>query len=326
MALAESAQNNDPLLNLRFAITSNSKAVLTSSSDPPTSEDETSISKAAHIHFTTPQGHRSFSLDTSTRFTALDQGVDLRSIYFAWLNKDVSVQDYLAAITSLNEELSRPGGAGGSVLNLPFGERFELLQWLQGEQEDSDYIKPLEEKAAATQATGAADVASGVTGSIDVVMTEAKGLGGVDARLIEIYKGERGIGDRNSVLRGGKPTVSGTSQFPQSRKFTNLARAGLHHHPQTSRTLHRPQASCSGSPPHRSTTLHRQPSPGVASRRETCLHWSPPRAHRPPLTLRLLPPPHVQHQAIPRGWHLRATRQHQHRHKHPAHSAAHANR
>ena len=233
MALAESAQT-DPLLNLRFAITSNSKPVLTSSSDPPTVEDSTVISKASHIHFTTPQGHRSFSLDTSTRFTALDQGVDLRSIYFAWLNKDVSVQDYLAAITSLNEELSRPGGAGGSVLNLPFGERFELLQWLQGEQEDSDYIKPLEEQAAAAQATGVADVTSGVTGSIDVVMTEAKGLGGVDARLIEIYKGERGIGDRNSVLRGGKPTVRGTLLFPQSHKFTNLARAGLHHYPQTS--------------------------------------------------------------------------------------------
>lgn len=207
MALAETAQN-DPLLNLRFAITSNSKSVLTSSSDPPTPEDSTGISKASYIHFSTPQGYRSFSLDTSTRFTALDQAIDLRSIYFAWLNKDVSVQDYLAAITSLNEELSKPDGAGGSVLNLPFGERFELLQWLQGEQEDSDYIQPLEEKAAAAQATGATDIASGVTGSIDVVMAEAKGLSGVDARLVEIYKGERGIGDRNSVLRGGKPTVS----------------------------------------------------------------------------------------------------------------------
>jgi len=191
---------SDPLLNLRNAISSNSQPILTTSSDPPTPDDATDISKATHIHFATPQGHRTFALDTPTRFKDSEKSFDLRSIYVAWLNKDAPVSDYLSALQALNDKLPEP------VQNLPFGARLELVQWLQNQIDESEYIQPLEEKAPAIQA--AADIAAGAKADVVHTSTDAlKGLGTVDARLQEIYKGERRMGDRNSVLRGSKPMV-----------------------------------------------------------------------------------------------------------------------
>lgn len=59
-----------------------------------------------------------------------------------------------------------------------------------------------------SSAAASAQVAAGIKGGIAPV-TSAGGRQGksIDPRLAEIYNGERRMGDRNSVLRGIKPTV-----------------------------------------------------------------------------------------------------------------------
>jgi parafibromin len=167
---------------------------------------------------------------------AANQPIDLRSIYFAWLKKDVAIPEYIASAQELNAVLeSRHRSEAGAtataeppkVLNLVFVERLDLITWLEGASEESEYIKPLEgvdagaatAAAAATQAArDSAAVASGAAGGVPTVSSgdarslaaaRAAGKGGrvIDPRLQEIYNGERKMGDRNSVLRGIRPTV-----------------------------------------------------------------------------------------------------------------------
>ena len=95
--------------------------------------------------------------------------------------------------------------------NLVFVERLDLITWLEGASDESEYIKALESDATAAQAAGSAAVASGASGGVSTVPSGAAGARPgkvIDPRLQEIYNGERRMGDRNSVLRGIKPTVS----------------------------------------------------------------------------------------------------------------------
>lgn len=193
---------SDPLISLRRSIASNNSPVLTSSSNPtPPSEAIENIAIATHLQFSDP--HRSFPLDEPTRFISSGIPVDLRSIYFAWQKKDVAIPDYIASAQQLNEELS----GTGKVQNLVFVERLDLITWLEGASDESEYIKALDSKDAAAQS---AQLASGAGGSAIVFSSTASGAKTgktIDPRLQEIYKGERRMGDRNSVLRGVKPTV-----------------------------------------------------------------------------------------------------------------------
>ena len=207
---------SDPLLSLRLSIASNRAPIPTTAADATTASDAIeSLAIATHLQFSEPNRH-SFPLDASTRFISSDKPVDLRSIYFAWQKKDVAIPDYIASAQQLNEELSAPRGAGGKVQNLVFVERLDLITWLEGASDESEYIKPLDSDAAAAQAAGSAQVASGAAGGVTAVPSSA--VGGrpgktIDPRLQEIYNGERRMGDRNSILRGIKPTVSSPSQF-----------------------------------------------------------------------------------------------------------------
>jgi parafibromin len=210
------AEQNDPLLALREAIATNQEPLLTSSADPSSASDvEPDLSKATHIHFNGPNGRHTFPLSSPTRFhsTATDQPVSLRTIYFAWLQKDESVPNYINATQHLNDELSAPGAAGDKIHNLVFAERLELTSWLDGSTEDSENIKPLDAQKAAAQASGSAAVAAGAAGGIAPVTSSgaaasaARASRTVDPRLAEIYQGERKMADRNSILRGIKPTV-----------------------------------------------------------------------------------------------------------------------
>jgi parafibromin len=209
--MASSAELEDPLLNLRRAIATNTTPLLTTTAEPTSANDaQQDIALATHIQLNHDDTHRSFPLTTPTRFVSAGTPIDLRSIYFAWLNKDATVPEYIATTQRLNEEL--PSGAGGSVQNLVFVQKLDLIAWLQGHSDESEYIKPLDSEAATAQATSAADVAPGATGGVATVPTTGATVGGktgrqVDPRLVEIYEGERKIGDRNSVLRGIKPTV-----------------------------------------------------------------------------------------------------------------------
>ncbi|KAL8690586.1 MAG: hypothetical protein Q9224_004371, partial [Gallowayella concinna] len=192
----------DPLLRLRQSIAANEAPITTTSPDP-SSEATDNLATATHLRFNDPP--TSYSLDTPTRFLSSDKPVDLRSIWFAWQKKDVAIPDYIASAQSLNEELAVKDGAS-KVQNLVFVERLDLITWLEGASEESEYIKGLESDASATRS---AQVASGAAGGVSTVPSGAAGTRGgrtTDPRLQEIYNGERRMGDRNSVLRGIKPT------------------------------------------------------------------------------------------------------------------------
>lgn len=220
-----SSARTDPLLLLRSTLQSASPPVLTSSDDPTTAESNKSDSlvTATHIYF--PLSPSSISpvpiclpLTTTTRFKSQTPEpptlVNLRSIYFAWQQKDETVPEYISRAAELDKELPE----GQKLRNLVFVERIELIAWLEGasdEEGGSEFITPLksDELGVGDVATGAADVGSGAAGPAVVGGTGATVTAGgrpvkvIDARLQEIYNGERKMGDRNTILRGIKPTV-----------------------------------------------------------------------------------------------------------------------
>ncbi|KAF1843385.1 CDC73-domain-containing protein [Cucurbitaria berberidis CBS 394.84] len=201
--MAAHAETEDPLYNLRLSIKASATPILTTSATPTPADTVADLALATHVSFNTDDGaHRTFSLTSATRFAPDSKPIDLRSCYFAWLNKDASVTDYFAAVQTLNEEL--PSGAGGSVQNLTFAQKIELIAWLSGETESSDSIAAIDAGAASTAAGDAAAIAGGKGVPVD---RHVKSVGGgklVDARLLQIYDGERKMGDHNSVLRGTK--------------------------------------------------------------------------------------------------------------------------
>jgi parafibromin len=218
ITMSSEAEQNDPLLNLQQVIAENQEPLLTSSPDPSVASDaQPDLAKATHIHFNTPNGSRTYPLTLPTRFIlpSTSTSVDLRSVYFAWLHRDKAVQDYVNAGKEVNDGLAAPGGAGGKLFNLGFSDRMQLKSWLDGSgvAEESEYIRPLEADKAVADALGSAAVASGATGGIPTVTgagiaaAPVKGSRSEDPRLAEIYRGERTMGDRNTILRGIKPTV-----------------------------------------------------------------------------------------------------------------------
>lgn len=231
--MATDAALQDPLLSLRRAIASGNLPTPTTSSelsDQPAADD---LAKATHLYFAQPVP-QTIALSTPTRFISAStkSPVDLRSILFAWQNKDVAIPEYIAKAQDFNEALKKQTAEGGkeeSVQILIFLERLDLFTWLEGASDDSEHIKPLEGAAAAAeaaaaaagvaQADDAAGIAAGASGGVAAVPSGAAGPAQagaqagrpqkqIDPRLQEIYNGERKIGDRNTVLRGIKPTVS----------------------------------------------------------------------------------------------------------------------
>ncbi|KAJ5105589.1 general substrate transporter [Penicillium alfredii] len=233
----------DPLLSLRRAIASGNLPTPTTSSeltDQPATDD---LAQATHLYFPQPTP-QVIPLTTPTRFVSAstESAVDLRSIFFAWQKKDVAIPEYIASAQELNEALKKKGpqeaGREEQVQNLVFVERLDLITWLEGASDESEYIKPLEGAAAAAEAAAAAagaaqadasaGIASGATGGISSVPSGAPGAAQagaqagraqkpIDPRLQEIYNGERKTGDRNTVLRGIKPT-----DFSHVRKSAEL--------------------------------------------------------------------------------------------------------
>ena len=215
----------DPLTSLRQSIASNNPPTPTTSPTPPTSETTTSnLAAATHLHFTSPEPH-TFPLDSPTRFISSDKPVDLRSIYFAWQKKDVEIRDYIASAQQLNDELGGADGAGAAskVQNLVFVERLDLITWLEGASDESEYIKALATDGSAAKSTR---LASGAAGGVSTVPSGvAGGRPGrqIDPRLQEIYNLERKMGDRNSILRGIKPTVSHLCPSSQYSRLTIIS-------------------------------------------------------------------------------------------------------
>ena len=191
-----SAADHDGLVLLRQSISSNQAFHPVPSATP--TDAEVPLSQATHLAF--PSQSITAPLDTATRFVSNDKPVDLRSIYFAWLNREVAIPEYNASATKLNDEL----GAKGKVQNLGFIERLDLITWLEGASEESEYIKPLAGDKDGV-AVGAATAAK--AGAAASAAQARSGKGTMDPRLASIYQGERRMGDRNTALRGIKPTV-----------------------------------------------------------------------------------------------------------------------
>ncbi|CAF9918133.1 MAG: accessory factor associated with RNA polymerase II [Alectoria fallacina] len=188
----------DPLTSLRRSIASNNPPTPTTSPDAASSENATdNLGVATHLHFTNPEPH-TFSLDTPSRFISSDNPVDLRSIYFAWQQKDVNIPVYIASAQKLSDELGSSDRAGSKVQNLVFAERLDLITWLEGASDESEYIKGLDSDNSAAIS---AQVASGALGGVSTVPSGAAGARSgkqIDPRLQEIYNLERKMGDRNS--------------------------------------------------------------------------------------------------------------------------------
>lgn len=198
----------DPLLFLRQAIAAGTSVVptATDAADAP----ETPLPQARFLQFASgaAAGDRTaVPIDVPTRFVSNDAPVDLRSIYFAWLNREVAIHEYNAAATRLNEELAGVGSTA-TVHKFAFVERLDLITWLEGASEESEYIKAV--GGAAGGVAGVAGAAAGArTDSGAAAQVSRAGRGAlIDPRLAEIYSGERRTGDHNTVLRGIKPTVS----------------------------------------------------------------------------------------------------------------------
>ena len=202
-----STSSGDPLALLRQAI-SLSRLPILATSDSPDAETD-SFAKATHLVFSSPTASV-FLLNTPTRFIgASGASVDVRSIFFAWQHKDDPIPDYIASAETLNNELGEEGGPGGKVHQLPFVERLDLITWLEGSSNESEYIKPSEADATASAPAGSSLATAGAAAGATATSAAVAGrpVKTVDPRLREIYNNERRMGDRNSVLRGIKPTV-----------------------------------------------------------------------------------------------------------------------
>lgn len=203
---ATDSSTYDALLLLRQSIATESPAIPTTTADATSASSvDLSLATATFLQFSSPV-QIALPLSTPTRFISSDQPVDLRSIYFAWLKRESAIPEYNASAQALDVELANEGGAGGKVQNLAFVERLDLITWLEGASEESEYIKPLASETS--NAAASAQVASGAVGGIAPVTSGVgRSAKTIDPRLAEIYSGERRMGDRNSVLRGIKPTV-----------------------------------------------------------------------------------------------------------------------
>lgn len=212
------ANEQDPLLRLRQAIAAGH--ALTPSASADAGSPEVGLAQAGHLLIPTggdDQAVAALPMGAATRFISNDSPVDLRSIYFAWLNRELAIPEYNAAAAALNGEL----GAAANVQNLGFIERLDLITWLEGASEESEYIKPLADDQTAVA------VAAPVTKGASAAVQARAGKGTLDPRLASIYDGERRMGDRNTVLRGIKPTVGPPSPCGANTVSVSMARSQL---------------------------------------------------------------------------------------------------
>ncbi|PWW74645.1 CDC73-domain-containing protein [Tuber magnatum] len=199
MSSSSPTADTDPLSLLRHSISQSSPPSLSHTPNPP--PQEVTLASASYLIFPSA----AFPLWTKTRFhKSSGESVDLRSIYFAWLHREDTIPDYITKAQNLGD---------GVVTNLAFLERLELVTWLEGGQEESDFIKPLVSAAASASASTDARAASAVSGGGVVGATiggSSAALTGkvrvTDPRLLEIYSYERVLSNRNTFLRGIKPT------------------------------------------------------------------------------------------------------------------------
>ncbi|KAF2973509.1 hypothetical protein GQX73_g93 [Xylaria multiplex] len=232
----------DPLLLLRQSIASGSAIMPTASAEA--SAPEVGLSLATHLTFTSPS-RISLPIDTPTRFVSNETPVDLRSIYFAWLNREVAIPEYNSFASQLNQDL----GGKAQVHKFAYIEKLDLITWLEGASEESECIKPLAGDKDGSASAAAAVLAFKGTVVPPIGSTLGRsGKGTLDPRLASIYNSERKMGDRNSALRGIKPT-----DFSHVRKLAAVF--------MTKKPLHPSSSNISSSPAIASHQKQKRPDP-----------------------------------------------------------------
>lgn len=220
MSSSSLTADTDPLSLLRLSISQSSSPSLSHTPNPPLQgASPVTLASASYLIFPSA----AFPLWTKTRFhKSGGESVDLRSIYFAWLHREDTIPDYITKAQNLGD---------GVVTNLAFLERLELVTWLEGGQEESDFIKPLASAVASASVSADSHTASGAPGGgvagavamggqgVQSTLGGSAKIGGssaaltgkvrvTDPRLLEIYSYERVLSNRNTFLRGIKPTVT----------------------------------------------------------------------------------------------------------------------
>lgn len=121
-------------------------------------------------------------LDEPTEFSLDGQQVPLRVVVHCWLHRESSAADYLADCQAKQ------------LTNVSFLQRNDLIQWLSGETETSQYVN-VGKKAGDNDKTDLSASTSTKTEANNVVKDKG-----------EVFPHERALLDHNSSLRGSKPT------------------------------------------------------------------------------------------------------------------------
>lgn len=173
--------NRDPLIILQSAIAENVTPVLLASDDPSSTISD--IVAANYILFPPIPGKFDepivLGLDIETRFQSKlpeTKYINLKTVYNCWITRELSVTDY---ITVSDER---------GILNLKFLERTDLITWLEGASNESEYI---------------VSQSKGTSGDGDIGKKKSLKRE-VDPDLQKIYDQERILVDHNRALRGSK--------------------------------------------------------------------------------------------------------------------------
>lgn len=161
---------SDPLSLLRKDISKKGKPVLISggSADSSVTED---INEATHLKL---QNGTILDLNEPTIFEIDASPITLKVAAYSWFNQNLSAANFLADSQSKN------------IQTLTFLQRTDLISWLNGDSNESEFIK------------------SDTTGKVDEKDTTAGKTDVDDPFLEEVFKNERHLIDHNTALRGFK--------------------------------------------------------------------------------------------------------------------------
>ncbi|AJV59028.1 ADQ_G0038640.mRNA.1.CDS.1 [Saccharomyces cerevisiae] len=156
------------------------------------------ITKATMVETLSSDGSTqdSFPLNEETEIEIDGSLVQLRIIVHCWMNKDSSAADYLADCQ--NKQLT----------NVSFLQRTDLINWLSGNTESSQYLKAPGQKGETSDKVNIENKT--LAGELSTVKSTTSASLENDSEVsdpvvVETMKHERILVDHNSALRGAKP-------------------------------------------------------------------------------------------------------------------------
>lgn len=156
------------------------------------------ITKATMVETLSSDGSTqdSFPLNEETEIEIDGSLVQFRIIVHCWMNKDSSAADYLADCQ--NKQLT----------NVSFLQRTDLINWLSGNTESSQYLKAPGQKGETSDKVDIENKT--LAGELSTVKSTTSASLENDSEVsdpvvVETMKHERILVDHNSALRGAKP-------------------------------------------------------------------------------------------------------------------------